>query len=165
MIAAGRLDDNGSLDLVVGNGGASGAGPINVAVLLNTGDGFSPPEGPPLPATATIDLVLEDFDEDGELDIATDGVFLGSGWATGRFGPAPASPTRAARRIVPGDIDGDGAPRPARVELEGATGPTCCVGTGGGGFHIGRRRPCRRPANFRPVGFAIGRFNADPRPT
>ena len=73
VIAAGRLDDNASRDLVVGNRGEGGAGPINVAVLLNDGDTFSPPEGPPLPATAANDLVLADFDEDGELDIATEG--------------------------------------------------------------------------------------------
>ena len=88
VIAAGRLDDNDSRDLVVGNRGEGGAGPINVAVLLKDGDTFSPPEGPPLPATAANDLVLEDFDEDGELDIATEGTFLRLGLGDGSFGPA-----------------------------------------------------------------------------
>ena len=61
-----------------------------MAVLLNDGGTFSPPEGPPLPAAAANDLVLEDFDEDGELDIATEGAFLRLGLGDGTFGPAHA---------------------------------------------------------------------------
>ena len=73
-----------------------------------TGGGFSPPEGPPLPATSTINLVLEDFDEDGELDIVTDGVFIRFGLGDGGFGPVVQLSDGGARRVVSGDIDGDG---------------------------------------------------------
>ena len=162
VIAAGRLDDNASLDLVVGNRGEGGAGPINVAVLLNDGDTFSPPAGPPLPATAANDLVLEDFDEDGELDIATEGVFLRLGLGDGSFGPARVVADAGARRIVPGDIDGDGHLDLLASGSGAVTDPMVLLGTGGGGFQIDEQE-LFADGIFRPVGFAIGRFNADPQ--
>ncbi len=160
VIAAGRLDDNDSRDLVVGNRGESGAGPINVAVLLKDGDTFSPPEGPPLPATSANDVVLADFSGDGELDIATQGTFLRLGLGDGSFGPAHAVANTGDRRIVPGDIDGDDHLDLLASSTSSVNDPMVLLGTGGGGFHIDELE-LFIDMIFRPVGFAIGRLNAD----
>ena len=128
-------------------------------MLLKDGDTFSPPEGPPLLGMASNDLVLEDFSGDGELDIATQGTFLRLGLGDGSFGPAHAVAITGDRRIVPGDIDGDD-----HLDLlasgQSVEGPMVLLGTGAGGFHIDEQE-LFIDMIFRPMGFAIGRLNAD----
>ena len=163
-IAAGRMDAGDSLDLVVANGGAgTGSGPLNVAVLLNDGAGnLSPPEGLPSAGAVTESLVLGDFDEDGDLDAVTDGVWIHPGVGDGTVGPAKQIADSGPRRIVAGDLDGDGHLDLLAGGGGNTTNPIVLLGRGGGGFHAQEELPFSATGPFRPTGFAIGRFNADP---
>ena len=63
---------------------------------------------------------------------------------------------------MPGDIDGDGHLDLLASGRSPPTDPMVLLGTGGGGFHVDEQE-LFADGIFRPVGFAIGRFNADPQ--
>jgi tetratricopeptide (TPR) repeat protein len=98
--AAGDLDADGRLDLVVGSAEKS-------AVLINHGDGTFLPARE-LPAAGL--PILFDFDNDGDLDlllVATAGSQLLRNDGTGAFAPTGVT-IPGARDAAPVDFDGDG---------------------------------------------------------
>ena len=97
-IAAGRVDDNASVDLVIANtGGASEPHPCPSAQRRS---GVEPATGSPMnAAAATRDVILADFDGDDELDIASNGVWLRFGLGDGTFETAKRISSWGSRRV------------------------------------------------------------------
>jgi FG-GAP repeat len=160
-MAAGRVDANDSVDLVVANGAVSATG-RRYSVLLNQGTGFTPANGSPILASSAAALVPGDFDEDGALDFLSNDGFLRLGNGDGTFGPATRSVFPGSRtRLATGDIDGDGH---LDLVAAGSNGVSTLVllGTGAGGFYVQEEFPPNLGIDFVPNTIAIGRFNADP---
>ena len=164
-IAVGRLDDNESPDLVVANSGGDTGSSINVTVLLNEGTGFSPPEGGAMPSSVASGVLLDDFDEDGELDLYVTGGVLRLGLGDGTFGAATQVASTGARlRVASADVDGDGHHDLVVPGSSVGTSSTTMVllGNGGGGFHLQEDSLLAGGQPFYPSAIAIARFNADP---
>ena len=112
--AAGDLNGDGSLDLVVSASIQEGRSATGF-VLLGNGDGsFQDPEPIPHLTRQLFFATLADLDEDGALDLVTIGlaspgdvlVLLGQG--DGTFGASVAYPVGEAIQAVLGDVSGDG---------------------------------------------------------
>jgi hypothetical protein len=165
-IAAGRVDGNASIDLVVGNESRTAAPGGTISVLLNSGTGFTNASGSPIAVSIpVVPFVLADFDEDGALDIVNQGASLRLGHGDGTFAPAADLASTAARNIlVSGDIDGDGHLDLVAPGAGAGTSLTTMVflGSGGGGFHLQEEIPTAGLARFNFQAAAMGRFNADP---
>jgi hypothetical protein len=118
MIAAGDINDDGHIDLVVArNPQVTGTttSTDDVAVLLGRGDGtFETPVGyhllgAPKSGTTSDQVYLEDVNKDGKLDLIGDwGVALGKG--NGQFGTPIALPSTISNivALAPGDFNNTG---------------------------------------------------------
>jgi hypothetical protein len=136
-IIAGDLDNDGDLDLAVGN-----AGTTNVSIFINDGTGgFTqslPPDSPVEVGTTPQTVIVGDWDGDGDLDLAVttagdrvrvlfndgSGVFSTSSEVSGVVGP---------RSVIAGDWDRDGDLDLA-VGNSGATNVSLLINDGAGGF-------------------------------
>jgi hypothetical protein len=110
-LAAGDLDRDGDIDLVVAKTTSPG-----VSVLLNRGAGnFDDPMGIRVEncTAATKEVAVADFNGDGILDVATlgtlDRINLLVGVGDGTFAPEQRTiDTRGVRRLAARDLNGDG---------------------------------------------------------
>ncbi len=131
-VAIGRLDNNASNDLVIGNGGGN-----SISVLLNNGTGtFGPKTDLAVPANPS-SVAVVDLNGDSKNDVVVASqsglgsisIFLGNG--DGTFLPRTdiaASAALVAMRII--DVDGDG-----KLDvIAGGTGIDFFKGNGLGGF-------------------------------
>jgi hypothetical protein len=167
-IAVGDLNHDGIPDLVVANS-YSGSGPGNVAVLLGKGDGTF---REPVRYQAGIrpwQLVLGDFNGDGNLDVAVvpiDGenkilVLLGNG--DGTFGKAKAYPSGFfPQAIVAADFEGRGK---LDLAVTDNTNPKPChvsvlLGNGDGTF----QPPLKFRVGVGPSQLVVADFNHDGKP-
>jgi hypothetical protein len=134
-VAAGDLDGDGTRDLAVSMGGSFG----RVALLFGqAGGGFSEPE---IVVTGALpeDIVIEDFDGNGAMDIAlshtaTHDVVVLLGQGGGEFAPATSYVVPSGsqpRSLVCADLDGDGALDLVTSHLSGLS---VLRGTGNGAF-------------------------------
>ena len=163
-IAAGRLDADHRVDLVVANSGSSGATGISVTVLLNGEEGFTQAPGSPIPPASAVGssaLVLADFDEDGRLDFATNGVSVRMGNGDGTFGTALRVADTARRPVSRRGISTRTATSTSCPDGPGSPGSRCCTATGAGGFSERSALTHAGGFNFLPNALAIGRFNPD----
>jgi hypothetical protein len=163
-IAAGRLDDNASLDLVVVDD-QTGTGTPRLVIFLADGKGYIQASGSPMFPGGTSTLLLEDVDEDGELDILTTtlSLELRRGLGDGTFAEARPLAVTGGRIPVAGDVDGDGHLDLVAPGSTSASNTMVLLGTGGGGFS--RQDEFLGDLTggaFNPRPYAIGRFNADP---
>jgi hypothetical protein len=126
-IAAGDMNNDSKVDLVINNNTPSGA----VSVLLNSGSGvFAKVSGSPFPTGGPYEdsLAIADLDGDGWIDVATTNfgvccvpgpglpgmLSLLFGTGGGALSSAqvfqPASSTENLHGVAIGDLDGDGRP-------------------------------------------------------
>jgi hypothetical protein len=139
-VVAADVDGNGTLDLVVSNGGGG-----DVSVLLGDGRGrFRPAAGSPFPAGKNPnDVAVADLNHDGHPDLAFANhdtsvltVLLGDGH--GSFSPASSSPLTVHSHphphgVTAADFDGDGHVDLATDSWE-EDKVTVLFGDGKGGF-------------------------------
>ncbi len=166
-VATADVDGNGTIDLVVTNGGDSGQEDHTVSVLLGFGNGTFALGYPGYECgSSPNDVAIVDLEQNGTADIVvTNGtssqvsVLLGT---AGGFG-TPSYPTAGTPEgLAVSDLDGDGVPdlavvgnslgSPGRVSIFGGTG----IGT----F---RTRRDFETAGYE-YGVAIGDLNGDGRP-
>ena len=137
-IIAGDFDNDGVLDLAVGNSGAA-----NVTILINDGTGtFPQPLPPPVPVGNNPQtLIAGDLDGDGDLDLAvtTSGdrvrLLFNDGSAIFSEDPlkSPIAGVVSPISMVAGDWDADGDLDLA-VGNSGATNISILINDGTGGF-------------------------------
>ena len=140
-IAAGDLNHDGFLDLVVTN--ATAGDNSDIAVLLGTATGnFLPARNYTL-GSLSHDAFLADVNKDGKLDLIEDGgVALGKG--DGTFGPLTAFPAGlgfgATNYLTVADFNGDGNPDVAfaAIDQSGSRLHPILLGNGRGGWSMGR---------------------------
>lgn len=159
-VAAGDLDEDGRLDLVVANHETR-----YVTLLFRGADGFASGRGERLVVDVSPHphaVAVADLDEDGHLDFVVDDrggerlvVLRGAG--DGSFAPAPPIPVGGDpyRGMVVQDVDGDGhldavTPNPRTVAVQ--------LGDGSGSFEPG---PRLEAGGVGPFSVAVGDFDGD----
>ena len=141
-IAAGDLNHDGFLDLVVTN--ATAGDNSDVAVLLGTAAGSFLPARNYTLGSLSHDAFLADVNKDGKLDLIEDGgVALGKG--DGTFGPLTAFPAGlgfgVTNSFTVADFNGDGNPDVAFAapDQSGNYGTIqILLGNGSGGWSVGQ---------------------------
>lgn len=151
------IDDftgEGNLDVVAASGS-------DVLLAAGGGNGLFGPASDFAAGAAISALVVDDFNGDGDPDVAvstTSGlvtVFLGDG--SGGFGLAVPYPTGAGPvALAAADLDGDGEVDLATVDNADET-VSVLVGDGNGGFAA----PITYTVGANPVAFAIADYNSD----
>jgi hypothetical protein len=185
-VAAGDLNGDGKLDVVVANScpddghGTCPAGLGQIGVLLGNGDGTLQPvvgyySGGGLPNA----VAISDLNGDGHRDLVVDnscqpvaaaggcsnpgsiGVLLGLG--DGTFGPAVTYETGndVNTSLAVGDLNGDGHPDVVIISGQNTGAVNVLLGNGDGTFKL--------PVSYSPVGYlpqwvAIGEVNGDSHP-
>jgi FG-GAP-like repeat len=155
-IAAGDLNHDGFLDLVVTN--AIAGDNADIAVLLGTATGSFLPARSYTLGSLSHDAFLADVNKDGKLDLIEDGgVALGKG--DGTFGPLTAFPAglgfSATNYFTVADFNGDGNPDVAFAALDqsGVYGSIqILLGNGRGGWSVGQYMSLNQPITFITAG-------------
>ena len=153
-LATGDFNQDGFIDVVVGDGNTGG--PVTgVSVLLGNGDGtFQPPIYYPFPNGVT-DVVVADFNGDGKPDLAVAAgsllVMLGNGDGTFKAGINTGA---RANLMAVGDFNGDGKP-----DLVTSENVTVLLGKGDGTFQAAISAATSSAIPF--GGLAVGDFNGD----
>ena len=143
-IAVGDFNNDGVLDLAVMNDPSfygNGSSPA-ITILLGNGDGTFNPEPTP-PSGQLEDLVVGDFNRDGNLDIAgintaTNSIQILLGNGDGTFSAGPSGPQLGVEpsQIIVGDFNGDGIPDLA-VTNTASSNVMVLLGKGDGTFTLG----------------------------
>jgi hypothetical protein len=168
-VVLGDVDADGRLDIVISNGGSS-----DLTLLLGReGRRFDRSPSSPVPLAMPPHLVLlEDFDEDGRLDLAITShdansvvVLRGDGGA--KFTPVTGSPfpflqsdSAHNHGLAAGDVDGDGHLDLAFANHD-ADNVSLLLGDGKGAFRVAPGSPF--PAGNGPYPLALGDVNGDGR--
>jgi hypothetical protein len=162
-LAAGDLNGDGKLDLVVPTGGQT----ASVSVLLGIGDGtFAAPVSyaSSLLSIYGTSIALADFNGDGRLDVALSNangngvaILLGNGDGTFQSPPQSYSAGLDPASIMALDVNGDGKPD---LVVTGGSGLTAIVNRGDGSFSKNSTYPVVK-FPWKAVG---GDFNGDARP-
>jgi hypothetical protein len=160
-LAAGDLDGNGTLDLVVANY-------FKVQVILGAGTGsFAAPVDVTLPGPA-LSVAIGDMNNDGKLDVVAGysiymqanniAVLLGNGNGTLQD-PVLADTTKGTVRAVLGDVNKDG-----KLDVVTANNNTndisILLGSGTGALAA----PVHYPMGRVPTGIVVEDFNGDGKP-
>jgi hypothetical protein len=153
-LAMGDFNQDGLIDVVLGDGNNSTNLVTGISVLLSNGDGtFQPPIYYSFPNGVT-DVVVADFNGDGKLDLAVVAgsirVMLGNGDGTFKAGIAGPS----ANLIAVGDFNGDGKP-----DLVTSENVAVLLGKGDGTFQAPISAASSSAIPF--GGIAVGDFNGD----
>ena len=106
-LAVGDINGDGKLDLIVANGSYPNP---DLAVLIGNGDGtFQPALFTSIPVVGGEDIVVDDFNGDGKLDVATSDGFVLLGNGDGTF-QTPLDLGISGVGIAVGDFNRDGRP-------------------------------------------------------
>ncbi len=170
FIATGDFNEDGKIDLAVSK--SDGGGASGLSILLGTGPGtWAPPVGYAV-GSLPLGVVVDDFNEDGILDVAVANkesnnvsILLGNGGGgvgNGTFGGVVNYPTGGKPfQIVRDDFNGDGISDLA-VSINSAPAVSVLLGLGSGGVGNGT---FAAPTSFLiaspATGLEHGDFNAD----
>ena len=162
-VAIADVNGDRKLDLAVANQFSS-----TIALLLGNGDGtFVQTAGPPVPPNSAPSwIAAEDYDGDGDIDLAitlkglnTVAIFLGNG--AGGFAPGSVNPVdRGPTAVAAADLNGDGRYDLAVSNQFGDT-VSILVGNGDGTFRQAAGSPI--PVGDNPLALTITAANRDGR--